>query len=142
MIAGADGAQSINEILGSVFGEMLVTIGTAAISAGVAFLAIGDMFTASIGTPGAALAAIAAGIAMVAVGTAFKSSVSSATSGGGGTYSSVSGSSYSGGGVSSGSAGLMRSAPMTIYISGEFKANGRDLVAVIDKNAQRKTITT
>lgn len=142
MIAGADGAKSINEVLGSVFGDMLVNIGKAAIAAGTAFLAIGEMFRVGITTPGAAIAAIAAGIAMVAVGTAFKSAVSSATSGGG-TYSSGGGGSSYGTGISSaGSAGNLRSAPQTIIIQGEFRQRGTDLVAVIDKNSQRKTIGT
>ena len=143
LIAGADGAKSINEILGSVFGEMLVTIGKAAISAGVAFLAIGNMFKVGITTPGAALAAIAAGIAMVAVGTAFKSAVSSATGGGGGTYSSASsGSSYGSGVSSSGSAGSIRSAPMQIIVSGDFKLKNGVLVAAINQYDQRKKIST
>jgi len=142
MIAGADGAKSINEILGSVFGDMLVNIGKAAIAAGTAFLAIGEMFRVGITTPGAAIAAIAAGIAMVAVGTAFKSAVSSATSGGG-TYSSGSGSSSYGSGISSaGSLNNVRSAPQTIIIQGEFRQRGTDLVAIIDKQSTRKTIGT
>jgi len=142
MIAGADGAKSINEILGSVFGDMLVNIGKAAIAAGTAFLANGEMFRVGITTPGAAIAAIAAGIAMVAVGTAFKSAVSSATSGGG-TYSSGSGSSSYGSGISSaGSLNNVRSAPQTIIIQGEFRQRGTDLVAIIDKQSTRKTIGT
>jgi len=143
LIAGADGAKSINEILGSVFGEMLVNIGKAAIAAGTGFLAIGHMFRVGITTPGAALAAIAAGIAMVAVGSAFKSAVSSATSGSGGTYSSASsGSSYGSGVSSSGSAGSIRSAPLQIIVSGDFKLKNGDLVAAIDKNNQRRIIGT
>lgn len=142
MIAGADGAKSINEILGSVFGEMLINIGKAAIAAGTAFLAIGNMFKVGIASPGAAIAAIAAGIAMVAVGTAFKSAVASATSGGS-TYSSASiGSSYGAGISSAGSSGNVRSAPQTIIVQGEFKLKNGDLVAAIDKNNQRRVIST
>lgn len=142
MIAGSDGAKSINEILGSVFGEMLVNIGKAAIAAGAGFLAIGNMFKVGIASPGAAIAAIAAGIAMVAVGSAFKASVSSATSGGG-TYSSAySGDSYGSGGISSVAPGSLRSTPMEIRITGEFRQSGRDLVAVINKDNQRKIIAT
>lgn len=141
MLAGADGAKSINEVLGSVFGEMLVNIGKAAIAAGTAFLAIGEMFKVGITTPGAAIAAIAAGIAMVAVGTAFKSAVSSAASGGG-TYSSSSGSSYGSGSYGSSASSQLRSAPQTVYVTGEFRLKNGDLVAAIDKNHQRKIIST
>ena len=142
LIAGADGAQSINEILGSVFGEMLVNIGKAAISAGSAFLAMGIMFKVGIATPGAALAAIAAGIAMVAVGSAFKSAVSSATSGSGSYSSASAGSSYGSGISSSASPGSIRSSPLQIIVSGDFKLKNGDLVASINQYDQRRKIST
>lgn len=142
LLAGADGAKGIGEILGSAFGDMLVTIGKATISAGTAFLAMSLMFQAGIATPGAAIAAIAAGIALVAIGSAFKSAVSSATSGGG-TYSSASsGSSYGSGVSSSGSAGSIRSAPLQIIVSGDFKLKNGDLVASINQHNQRKKTST
>ncbi|MDP3645421.1 MAG: hypothetical protein Q8S54_19835 [Bacteroidota bacterium] len=142
LLAGADGAKGIGEILGSAFGDMLVSIGKATIGAGTAFLAMSLMFKAGIATPGAAIAAIAAGIALVAIGTAFKTSVASAASGGGGTFSSAGSGNNSSIGVSSAGVNSYRSSPMTINITGTFRQQGRDLVAVIEKEGNIKKIST
>ncbi|MBA4408274.1 MAG: hypothetical protein C0397_02485 [Odoribacter sp.] len=142
LLAGADGAKGIGEILGSAFGDLLLTIGKATIGAGTAFLAMSLMFKAGIATPGAAIAAIAAGIALVAIGTAFKTSVASAASGGGGTFSSAGSGNNSSIGVSSAGVNSYRLAPMTINITGTFRQQGRDLVAVIEKESTIKKIST
>lgn len=141
MLAGSASFSDLGAFVGQTMADMAISVGNIAIGVGVAALGIGTALKTAISTPAGAIAAIAAGTALVALGSWAKSSLSSAASGGGGTYSSSGGGSYDTGTPSAAPQNI-RSAPMTIYVNGEFRAAGRDLVAVIDKNAQRKAITT
>jgi hypothetical protein len=135
MLAGTGTLSDLGNIVLSSLADLAIQVGKIAIGVGIATFGI----KAALQSLNPVLA-IAAGVALVALGTAAKGALSKASSGG--TYSSASTSSYGSGVSSSGSTGTIRSAPQTIYITGEFRQRGTDLVAVIDKNTQRKLIGT
>jgi len=141
MLTGAGSLSDLGGMVGSALGDMAISVGKIAISTGIAAMAIGESLRKAIATPAAGLVAIAAGVALVALGTAVKGSLSSAASGGGGTFSSA-----NTGGYNTGTTGVqpanVRSSPQTIYVTGSFKAQGKELIAVIDKTQQRQLITT
>jgi hypothetical protein len=91
------------------------------------------------------VAAIAAGVALVALGTAVKSSLKSAASGSSSGATPSSAGSY--GNTSStvdvrGSTQRAEAKPITVNVTGSLKGQGRDLVAVIDTENQRKNVRT
>lgn len=135
MLAGSAGLGDLIAIVGQTLGDMAIQVGKIAIATGMATFGI----KAALESLNPVLA-IAAGTALVALGSFVKSSMSSASSGG--SYSSASGVNYSTGATGAAALSPVRSAPMEINISGTFKQQGKDLVAVIDKNSVRKTITT
>jgi hypothetical protein len=139
MLAGTGGFSQIGDLIGSTLGEMAIRVGKIAIATGTAAIAIGESLRKAINTPAAGFAAIAAGVALIAVGTWAKSALGGAASG---SYSSASSTSSYGAISGSGATTNIRSAPQTIYITGEFRQRGTDLVAVIDKNNQRRVIGT
>lgn len=135
MLAGTGNLSDLVAVVGQSLGDMAITVGKIAIATGIGIEGI----KIALKSLNPAIA-IAGGIALVALGSYVKGALGGAASGG--TFSSASTGSYDTGGVSSVSTGSLRSAPMTIYIEGEFKQRGPDLVAVIDKNSQRRKIGT
>lgn len=136
MLAGAGGLSDLGAFVGQTLGDMAVQVGKVAIQTGIGMIAIKNSFK----NP---YTAIAAGIALVALGSFIKSSLSNAMSG----SSSGSFSAASSGGGDTGTGSLsspsnLRSAPLTINIVGTLRAQGKELVAVIDKANQRTAITT
>ncbi|HNX11612.1 MAG TPA: hypothetical protein PKH68_01360 [Paludibacteraceae bacterium] len=137
MLTGATGFGDLAAMAGAALGDMAIQVGKIAIQTGIASLAIWE----SLKVPGGGALAIAAGIALVALGTAAKAALSNVASGKG-NYSLGSSTSSYGSGSYGSSSSPVRSAPQTIYITGEFRQRGTDLVAVIDKNTQRRVIGT
>lgn len=135
MMAGTGNLSDLVAVVGQSLGDMAITVGKIAIATGIGIEGI----KVALKSLNPAIA-IAGGIALVALGSYVKGALGGAASGG--TFSSASTGSYDTGGVSSVSSGSLRSAPMTIYIEGEFKQRGPDLVAVIDKSSQRRKIGT
>jgi len=135
MLAGTGTLSDLGNVVLTSLADLAIQVGKIAIGVGLATFGI----KAALQSLNPVLA-IAAGVALVALGSAAKGALSGASSGG--TYSSASTSSYGSGVSSSGSAGSLRSAPMTIYIEGEFRQRGPDLVATINKNYQRRVIGT
>jgi len=138
MLAGTGGLKDLGVIVGQTLGDMAIQVGKIAIGTGIAALGIKK----ALQTLNPAVA-IAGGIALIALGSWVKSSLSSAMSGG----SSGSFSAASSGGGDTGTGSLsspsnLRSAPLTINIVGTLRAQGKELVAVIDKANQRTAITT
>lgn len=137
MLAGAGGLAELGAIVANSLGDMAIQVGKIAIGTGIA---IDGIKAALKGHP---VLAIVGGMALVALGTWVKKSLGNVSIGGssGGSYSANSSAGESGSSTISTPKSL-RGEPLTINIVGEFKQSGRDLVAVIDKASQRKTITT
>lgn len=124
--------------VGGTFSDMAIQVGKIAISTGIAILGI----KAALRTLNP-FAAIAAGVALVALGTAVKGALSN-LSGGGGTMASAG--ANSGNTVNIGNTRdmsmQMESRKMQIEVTGELKARGSSLVAVIGAENNRKNLTT
>lgn len=137
MLAGSAGFSDLASFVGSTLGDMAIQVGKIAIATGFAVSGI-KVALQSLNP----VIAIAAGAVLVGLGTWAKSALGSAASGGSSTYSSAASTSSYGATSGSGASTNIRSAPQTIYITGEFRQRGPDLVAVIDKNTQRRVIGT
>lgn len=119
----------------SSFGDLAISIGKTAIGAGVATLGIKAALQSLNGA-----VAIAAGVALVALGTALKASLSNIA---GGNYSAS-------GSVASASSSTTSSSvntdfeqrEMNIKVTGELRASGSQLEAVINNENNRKKHTT
>lgn len=131
MMALTAGAGDFGAVIKGAFADLLVTIGTAMIAAGIAKLNFDSLMLVFGGAPGV----IAAGIAAVAVGTALKSGIGRATSSG--SRASVSGSGYG-----SSSASSVSASPIKISITGKLVGDGRSIIAVIDEVQSLKSATT
>ncbi len=141
LISGAEGAQSVNQIFGNVFGTLAVNLGKVVVAAGLAFFALGEAFQAAITNPATALLAVAAGTALIAVGTAVKSSISNVAAGGSGmSLGNSSGTYDTTGGAGNYSPPRGEAQPITIRINGEFRQKGKDLVAVVDQEVSTQRI--
>lgn len=122
----------------SAFGDMAIAIGEVAIQAGVTKLAI----EAAISTPGGAALAIAAGVALVALGTAVKASLNNVAAGNYSAATSVATSTGSYGGSSSSIGTSFDTRDITVNVKGSLRADGNQLLAVIENENTRKNRTT
>lgn len=122
----------------SAFGDMAIAIGEVAIQAGVTKLAI----EAAISTPGGAALAIAAGVALVALGTAVKASLNNVAAGNYSAATSVASSTGSYGGSSSSVGTSFDTRDITVNVKGSLRADGNQLLAVIENENTRKNRTT
>lgn len=120
----------------SSFGDLAISIGKTAIAAGVATLGIKAALESLNG-----FVAIAAGVALVALGAAIKTSLSNIAGGGYSASGNVAsaGSSYS----SSNAVNTeFEQREMNIKVTGELRASGSQLEAVISNEKNRKNHTT
>lgn len=136
LISGSGNIGDMGKSLLNGFGELLVSLGKIAISAGIGIEAIKAAFESMSG-----IGAIAIGISLVALGTAIKSSIKDV----GRNASSYTAASYSSiGSVSSSSS----SAPeystkaITVNVTGELTARGNKLVATISNENKRRNLTS
>lgn len=134
LATGGDAWSNFGNIALSSMGDMAIAVGKIAIEAGLATEGIKKALTF-----GGGWVAIAAGTALVALGTAVKAGLSNVASGNYGaasTSGNVASSSYSGGFSSSYDRGI------TVNVTGRLKANGSELVAVLNNESKRSAIAT
>ena len=134
LATGGDAWSNFGNIALSSMGDMAIAVGKIAIEAGLATEGIKKALTF-----GGGWVAIAAGTALVALGTAVKAGLSNVASGNYGAASAsgnVASSSYSGGFSSSYDRGI------TVNVTGRLKANGCELVAVLNNESKRSAIAT
>lgn len=134
LATGGDAWSNFGNIALSSMGDMAIAVGKIAIEAGLATEGIKKALTF-----GGGWVAIAAGTALVALGTAVKAGLSNVASGNYGAASAsgnVASSSYSAGFSSSYDRGI------TVNVTGRLKANGSELVAVLNNESKRSTIAT
>ena len=131
LAAGGDAWGDFRNAAVSAFGDMAIAVGKIAISAGVTTLGIKAAFESLNG-----YAAIAAGVALVALGSAVKSSLSAVANG---DYGAASGG-YSGGG-SSHSSGNYETRDVVVNVNGTLKADGDQLIAVINSTNKKNYYT-
>ena len=134
LATGGDAWSNFGNIALSSMGDMAIAVGKIAIEAGLATEGIKKALTF-----GGGWVAIAAGTALVALGTAVKAGLSNVASGNYGSASAsgnVASSSYSGGLSSSYDRGI------TVNVTGRLKANGSELVAVLNNESKRSAIAT
>lgn len=133
LMTGGDAWGNFANSAMSAFGDMAMSIGRMAISTGVATLGIKAALESLNG-----YVAIAAGAALVALGAAVKAGLSNIASG-----------NYGGGGYVASSASTSRVASgdfdtrdVTVNVTGELKADGDQLVAVINRSETKSYYTT
>ena len=134
LATGGDAWSNFGNIALSSMGDMAIAVGKIAIEAGLATEGIKKALTF-----GGGWVAIAAGTALVALGTAVKAGLSNVASGNYGAASvssNVASSSYSGSLSSSYDRGI------TVNVTGRLKANGSELVAVLNNESKRSAIAT
>lgn len=134
LVTGGDAWSNFGNIALSSMGDMAIAVGKIAIEAGLATEGIKKALTF-----GGGWVAIAAGTALVALGTAVKAGLSNVASGNYGAASAsgnVASSSYSAGFSSSYDRGI------TVNVTGRLKANGSELVAVLNNESKRSAIAT
>ena len=134
LATGGDAWSNFGNIALSSMGDMAIAVGKIAIEAGLATEGIKKALTF-----GGGWVAIAAGTALVALGTAVKAGLSNVASGNYGAASAsgnVASSSYSAGFTSSYDRGI------TVNVTGRLKANGSELVAVLNNESKRSAIAT
>ena len=134
LATGGDAWSNFGNLALSSMGDMAIAVGKIAIEAGLATEGIKKALTF-----GGGWVAIAAGTALVALGSAVKAGLSNVASGNYGAASAsgnVASSSYSAGFSSSYDRGI------TVNVTGRLKANGSELVAVLNNESKRSAIAT
>lgn len=134
LATGGDAWSNFGNLALSSMGDMAIAVGKIAIEAGLATEGIKKALTF-----GGGWVAIAAGTALVALGTAVKAGLSNVASGNYGAASAsgnVASSSYTAGFSSSYDRGI------TVNVTGRLKANGSELVAVLNNESKRSAIAT
>lgn len=132
LVTGGDAWGNFADSALNALGEMAIQVGKIAVQAGVAMLAIKGAL--KFGNP---YIAIAAGVGLIALGYVVSAGLSNAGSG----TSTTSGDSY----TASSSSSNISSAyerEFTVNVEGTLKADGNQLVAVINNVNDRKTHTT
>lgn len=137
LATGGDAWSNFSSTAISAFGDMAISVGKMAISTGTVTLGIKAALESLNG-----YVAIAAGVALVALGTAVKTGLSNIA---GGNYSAAGavatstgsyGSSYSGVGTS------FDTRDITVNVRGSLRADGNQLLAVIENENTRRNHTT
>ena len=135
LVTGGDAWGNFANAAISAFGQMAVTVGNMAISTGVATLGIKAALESLNG-----YVAIAAGAALVALGSAVKSGLSNVANGNYSASSNVaSQASYT---SAASSSSLYEQSNIHVEVTGTLRAQGSQLVAVINNENKRKNHTT
>lgn len=136
LATGGDAWSNFANTAISAFGDMAVTVGKMAISTGMATLGIKAALESLNG-----YAAIAAGVALVALGAAIKTGLSNVASGNYGSAGAVASSTGSYGGSSSVGTSF-ETRDITVNVKGSLRADGNQLLAVIENENTRRNHTT
>lgn len=137
LVTGEDAWSNFANSAVSSLGDMAISVGKLAIQLGTAMLAIKAAL--NFGGP---WAAIAAGVALVALGAAIKSSMSNIASGNYSAGGSVATSTGSYGGSSTGVGTSFDTRDITVNVKGSLRADGNQLLAVIENENTRRNHTT
>lgn len=135
LLTGGDAWGNFANAAISAFGQMAVTVGNMAISTGVATLGIKAALESLNG-----YVAIAAGAALVALGSAVKAGLSNVANGNYSASSNVASQASYTSAVSSSS--LYEQSNIHVEVTGTLRAQGSQLVAVINNENKRKNHTT
>ena len=125
------------KLVASTFADMAISVGKIAIQTGMATIGI----KAALKSLNPAVA-IAAGAALVALGTAAKGALNSVASGSANIPQGIQAGSTLNLATSTVGAGNYETSTVNVKISGEFRAKGNELVAVIDNEGNRRRLTT
>ena len=134
LINGEDPWGSFANSAISALGDLAISVGKIAVSAGLATLGISAALKSMNG-----YVAIAAGVALIALGYAVKTSMSNVASGG--NYSSSMGTASSGT-SSSISSNNYEQRDVYVNVTGTLRADGNQLVAVLNNTNKRNNVTT
>lgn len=121
----------------SAFGDMAITVGKMAVSTGVATLGIKAALESLNG-----YVAIAAGVALIALGSAIKTGLSNVA---GGNYSASANVATATGNYGGGSSPIntgFESREINVNVTGTLRADGNQLVTVIENENKRRSVTT
>ena len=135
LATGEDAWSNFTNSAIGAFGDMAITIGKMAIATGTATLGIKAALESL--NP---YVAIAAGVALVALGAAVKAGLSNVAAGNYNASTNVASStgSYSSGAINTG----FESREITIHVDGTLRAEGNQLLAVIENENKRQIVTT
>lgn len=137
LVTGEDAWGNFANTAISAFGDMAIAVGRLAVSTGTATLGIKASLESLNG-----YAAIAAGVALIAVGSAIKSSLSNVASGNYGASTSVASATGSYGGSRSNLGTGFENREITVNVTGTLRAEGNQLLTVIENENKRKKHTT
>lgn len=136
LATGGDAWSNFANTAISAFGDMAMTVGKMAVSTGMATLGIKAALESLNG-----YAAIAAGVALIALGAAIKTGLSNVASGNYGSAGAVASSTGSYGGSSSVGTSF-ETRDITVNVKGSLRADGNQLLAVIENENTRRNHTT
>ena len=137
LATGGDAWGNFADMAISTFGDMAITIGKMAVSTGVATLGIKAALESLNG-----YVAIAAGVALIALGSAVKAGLSNVAAG---NYSASTNVASATGNYGAGSSPIntaFENREMTIKVTGTLRAEGSQLVSVIENERTRLAHTT
>lgn len=137
LITGEDAWGNFANSAISAFGDMAIAVGRLAVSTGVATLGIKAALESLNG-----YAAIAAGVALIAVGSAIKSSLSNVASGNYSASSNVASATGSYGSSGSSLSTGFENREITVNVTGTLRAEGNQLLTVIENENKRRNHTT
>ena len=137
LITGEDAWGNFANSAISAFGDMAIAVGRLAVSTGVATLGIKAALESLNG-----YAAIAAGVALIAVGSAIKSSLSNVASGNYSASSNVASATGSYGSSGSSLGTGFENREITVNVTGTLRAEGNQLLTVIENENKRRKHTT
>ena len=137
LATGGDAWSNFSNTAISALGDMAISVGNMAISTGMATLGIKAALESLNG-----YVAIAAGVALVALGTAIKTGLSNVAAGNYSAATSVASSTGSYGGSSSSLGTSFDTRDITVNVKGSLRADGNQLLAVIENENTRKNRTT
>ena len=137
LVTGEDAWSNFANSAISAFGDMAIAVGKMAVSTGVATLGIKAALESLNGA-----AAIAAGVALIAVGSAIKSGLSNVAAGNYSASSNVASATGSYGSSSSNLGTGFENREITVNVTGTLRAEGNQLLTVIENENKRRKHTT
>ena len=137
LVTGEDAWGNFANSAISAFGDMAIAVGRMAVSTGVATLGIKAALESLNGA-----VAIAAGVALIAIGSAIKSGLSNVAAGNYSASSNVASATGSYGSSASNLGTGFENREITVKVTGTLRADGNQLLTVIENENKRKNHTT